>query len=111
METFRFWFNRRHNWVTVYLHDVTPETFMRRGGGRWGYYVAHDGRGRLGKFGELHLVRRRIREDVVVHEIFHLLADWLRFRKVELNDRNEEKIAQWFDEMVRNFYKEYKKLQ
>ena len=97
--------------MDVFLHEVTPETFNRRGGGRWGYYLACDSRGRRGKFGELHIVRRRVREDVVAHELFHLLADWLQFRKVELNDRNEEKIAVWMDELTRSFWREYKKLQ
>lgn len=116
MEIFRFWFNRRRNWVDVYLHEVTPETFMRRGGGRWGYYVDASERGRVGKFGELHLVRGRVREDVVAHEVFHLFADWIRFRKVELNkdneyhEKTEEKLALTFDEFIRSFWREYKKL-
>jgi hypothetical protein len=109
-KSFRFWFNRRRNWIDVFLHEVSPKTFHRWGGGFWGYYMPENNRRRWGKFGEIHLVRRRVREDVIAHEIFHLLSDWLRERKVELNEKNEEKIATLLDEMVRSFWREYKKL-
>lgn len=111
METFRLFFNRRRNWVCVYLHDVTPETFDRRGGGRWAYFVPPveaDGPG--GLTGELHFVADRVRSDVVAHELIHTIAAWMRQRKMELNARNEERIATIMDELTRNFWREYERL-
>jgi hypothetical protein len=108
LETFRVYFSRRRWYLAVYLEPVTPATFQRRGGGRWGWYLATDGRARKGQFGEIHLVESRVREDVVAHELAHVLFDWLGGRPV-LTDRFEERVCGLFDELTRHFWKEYEK--
>lgn len=113
METFRFWFNRRRNFVTVHFDASTPKTLDRKGYGLWGYYLKEENRSRWGKFGELHFITRtgKLRDDVISHELFHLLADYLRYRSLELNEQNEERIVLIHDELTRSFWREYKKLQ
>ena len=109
--TFRVYFNRRKQLIDVILHDVHPNTFERRGGGRWGYYDEASGRNlKKGLFGEMHLVKSRVRSDTVAHELFHLLCDYIRSREVYLSNMNEEYYALKFDEFTRNFWREYKKL-
>lgn len=108
------YFNDDRQWVEFYLHDISPEGFYYRGGGRWGYYHSSwtprkDGKPKLGKFGEIHLVESRIREDVIAHEVFHLFWDWVLANKFKLNTRNEEKFAKFVDEIIGKFYKEYRK--
>ena len=103
-------FNRRRQWITVTLHDVSPQTFVRRNGTRWGYYQAetfrHD---RRGKFGEVHLVASRVTPDLVAHELMHVLLDWIHCRDIDTR-RNEERLACLLDEMTRNFWREYGKV-
>ncbi len=108
-EAFRVYFNRRRQYVSVFLHEVSPQTFHRRGGGRWGYYIAAEVRGRVGKFGELHFVLDRVRPDVVAHELLHLLADRMRARGMVWCERNEERVALMFDELTRAFWREWHK--
>jgi|SRR5687767_85141 len=109
MESFKVFFNRKKQWVDVFLEDVTPETFKLRGGGRWGYFLPKWEKSRKGLFGEVHLVRSRVREDLVVHEMFHVVCEWLRAGYVTLSPRNEEKVAELLDELIRKFYREYRK--
>lgn len=108
--SFKLFFNRRKQWVCVYLEDVHPETFKRNGGGRWGYYLQNGERGRAGLFGEIHLVRSRVRSDGVSHELIHLLADYLRARGTAITVYNEERIAELFDNWTRQFWREYGKI-
>src|SRR5512143_207951 len=108
-EAFRVYFNRRRQFVSVFLHEVSPQTFHRRGGGRWGYYLPAEERGRRGKFGELHLVSDRVRPDVVAHELTHLLADRMRARGMTWCERTEEKSAEMMDELTRAFWREWHK--
>lgn len=108
--SFVFYFNRRRQWVDVYLWDVHPNTFERWDAGRWGYYHAIREHGRVGKFGELHFVASRVRHDSVAHELFHLFCDILFTRKQAVTERNEEQLAIVFDELTRNFWREYEKI-
>lgn len=108
MQDFRVPFNRGKQYFVVYLEDVTPTTFHRRGGGRWGFWQASDERNdRLGLFGEMHLVAERVRNDVVAHELFHVVADWLSGKAIV--PQNEERLARLMDELTRNFWREYGK--
>ena len=108
---FTFYFNRRRQWIDVTLHDVSPQTFVRRNGTRWGYYQSETLRNdRRGKFGEIHLVASRVTPDLAAHELFHLLADWLRCKGMTITPQNEERLAWLFDEMTRNFWREYGKV-
>lgn len=100
---------KRRLWVDVYLRDVLPSTFYSWGGGWWAYYSYNKDRGRYGKFGELHFVKSRVREDVVAHELIHLLGDYLRSRGTGINVYNEESIAIMFDHWVRTFWREFRK--
>ena len=107
---FTVYFNSRRQWFIVELHDVTPNTFERRGGGRWGYYQPEAERqNRRGKFGEVHLVASRVRPDLVVHELHHLFIYWMRCKHIAITPINEERLVMRFDEMVRNFYREYER--
>jgi hypothetical protein len=110
MMEFRLYFNRRKQFVDVYLHPVTPGTFERRGGGRWAYYSPCSERSRVGLFGEIHIVESRVRPDVVSHELIHLLCDIMRSRGMAWTDRSEERIASVYDELVRSFWREYGKI-
>lgn len=109
MENFRIYFDRRRRWVCVYLHDVAPQTFERRGGGRWAYFEPAAERGRYGVLGELHFVSSRVRPDTVAHELIHVLADWMREKGMTFSERSEERIAVMYDELTRNFWREYGK--
>lgn len=106
---FRFWFNRRKQWCDVYLDDVTPETFDRRKGGRWGWFRASWENPRLGLFGEIHFVASRIREDVIVHELDHLRAEWMFAKGRKYSRYTEERWALFLDALMRSFLREYRK--
>jgi hypothetical protein len=109
-EAFRLYFNRRRQFVSVFFHEVSPQTFHRRGGGRWAYYIPAQVQGRQGKFGELHFVSGRVRHDVVAHELFHLLVDRMRVCNMTMSDRTEERLAIMMDELTRSFWREYSKV-
>ena len=107
--TFRVYFRKRRQFFNVYLYDTTPNTFQRHGGGRWGYFVPRWEHPKLGWFGDIHLVKSRVRVDVVDHEINHLKCEWLFANNVILSTRNEEWFCKFGDELIRNFYREYEK--
>lgn len=109
METFKIYFNRNKQYLEVILHEVSSETFYRRKGGRWGYFIPTWEQSRRGKFGELHLVKSRLRADTIVHETFHVVCAWLFARNLQLTPKNEEKMAEFQDELFRKFYREYEK--
>src|SRR5512146_1437043 len=124
-DTFRVFFRRKRQFFTVYLHDVHPSTFKRNGGGRWGYFVKKWDNPKEGLFGEIHLVKSRVRVDSVSHEIDHLRCEWMfangryvtikvRGRKTLvrgkiLTGRNEEWYCRFGDELTRHFWREYKR--
>lgn len=102
-------FNRKIQWVDVYLHDVHPDTFQKRKGGRWGYYINWTERSKQGKFGELHFVKSRLRFDTIVHEIEHMRIDWIWSRGDTITRKNEERYTTLLDELVRKFIRELRK--
>lgn len=106
---FRVYFNRKTQWFEVFLEDVSPETFHRQGGGRWGYFLPTWERPRVGKFGEIHLVSSRVRPDVVAHELLHLWIAWLQAKGVIITSRNEEILVLLYDELIRHFWKEFER--
>jgi hypothetical protein len=108
---FRVFFNRNRQFFEVYLHDVHPNTFERRGGGRWGYFLCGDDPPRFGKFGEIHLVKSRVRPDTVSHELDHLRMKWLFQRWIIVTPRNEEKFCTFGDELTRKFWREHERFQ
>lgn len=111
MINFNIFFNRRKQWIEVYLHDVTPYKFERSGGGRWGYYDSYVERSiRSGKFGEIHLVSNRVRHDSVAHELGHALFDIVLSKGGSFSRQSEERIAILLDELTRGFWREYEKL-
>ena len=107
---FRLYFNRKRQWSEVYLHDVHPNTFHKGGGGRWGYFTPVRKNSRSGSFGELHFVKRRLRYDLIVHELFHLAVDYVWSKGQVIDRRNEEKMAEFMDGLVRNFVRELRKI-
>lgn len=107
--SFRVFFRRKRQFFDVYLHDTSPTTFHRRGGGRWGYFAATWEASKSGMFGEIHLVDSRIRVDTVLHELDHLRCEWMFANRIGLGIRNEEWFCKFGDELIRNFYREYNK--
>lgn len=103
-------FNKNKQFLKFVIHDVSQETFKRRGGGRWGYYIQSYPRNiKKGIFGEIHLVKKGIRVDTLVHELTHFLSDYLNSRGISLNPYSEERIAMMMDEIIRKFYIKYRK--
>lgn len=106
----RVYFNRRRQWLEVTVHDVSPKTFERHNGTYWAYYQPETERfARKGLFGQLHFVRSRLTPDTVAHELFHVLADWLRAKDMHITPQNEERLAFLFDELTRNTLKALEK--
>jgi len=107
---FKIYFNKNKQWLEIYLHDIHPNTFERKGGGRWGYFDRTWDNPRRGKFGEIHLVKSRVRDDLISHELLHAVFEWYFSRNLKITRRNEERICEFQDELVRKFYREYRKV-
>ena len=108
--TFRIIFNKKKQWLDIYLWEVHPTTFQNWGGGKWGYFIAKWENPKQGFFGEVHLVKSRVREDLVTHELFHALVEWMWSNGITITRSNEERIVSLLDELVGKFYREYNKL-
>ncbi len=108
--TFRVFFNSKKQWVDVYLHDVHPTTFANWNMGRWGCFNKDYDNPRAGYFGDVHMVESRVREDLVVHELDHVRWEWMWANRIMVSNRNEETLTALLDELVRNFYREWRKL-
>jgi hypothetical protein len=110
LDEFTVFFNRKKQWFKVFLWDVNPGTFANWGGGRWAYWEAKWENPKQGFFGEFHAVKSRVnREDLVAHELLHVLFEWIRAREIKVSTRNEERLVTLFDEITRNFYRAYRK--
>lgn len=108
--TFRFYFNKKKQWIDVYLWDVHPTTFSNWKMGRWGCFNPKWEVPGNGYFGELHFVKSRAdREDLINHELLHAWIEWIWANRTAITNRNEETLVALFDEMTRNFYKEHRK--
>lgn len=107
---FKVFFNRRKQFFTVHLDDVSPATFHRQGGGRWGWFQETWSSPYHGEFGTIHIVKSRVRQDVVAHELLHLWLAWLKSRDIAVTRRNEEKLVLLYDELTRHFWNEYRKV-
>jgi hypothetical protein len=109
-DSFRVFFNHNRQFFEVYLHDVHPNTFSRKGGGRWGYFIrTGSSNPRRGKFGEIHLVKSRVRHDSVSHELDHLRMKWLFSKWIIVTPNNEEWFCTIGDELTRKFWNEYER--
>ena len=104
-ESFVFYFRRRRQSIKVFLWDVHPNTFANWKAGRWGYFLATWKSPRLGTFGELHFVKSRLRIDTVVHELQHVIIEWMWANRTAITGKNEEYLCTFMDELVRNFIK------
>lgn len=103
-KSFRVYFNRRKQWVDVFIADSSRKFLLREK--CYAYYQPSVPRkARRGKFGEVHF--SRMGAGLVAHELLHLLIDWLRARRVKITTDNEEGIVLMFGEMVRNFWRRY----
>ena len=107
---FQIYFNKKRQWANVYLWDVHPSTFEGWGGGRWGYFIAKWENSKQGLFGEIHFVKSRVRHDSVVHELFHLLVEWMWSNGFTITRKNEEAMATFMDELTRKFWREFDKI-
>ena len=109
MDNFIIKFNNNRQWITVTVWEVHPTTFRNWGGGRWAYFQPARENSKEGFFGELHFVKSVVRDDVVVHEMFHVLCEILWSRRDAITSRNEEKYASLLDELTRKFWRYYRK--
>jgi hypothetical protein len=114
MDSFLIKFNKGRQWISVTVWEQHPTTFYKWAETRWGYFIerwteTENSTPRGGYFGELHLVKAGIREDTIAHEMFHVICEIIRARGVTLTGRNEEIYACILDELVRKFYKGYRK--
>jgi len=64
----------------------------------------------MGLFGEVHLVKSRVRPDLIVHELEHARVEWMWNNGITITRQNEERMTEFLDELVRKFYREYDKL-
>lgn len=91
------------------LWNVHPTTFQNWGGGRWAYFEPKWTYPRIGFFGEFHGVKSGIREDTVAHELVHVVWEWYYANNIQFIRRNEERFCTLTDELVRKFYRYYRK--
>lgn len=110
MDKFNIYFNKKKQWIEVTLWDVHPNTFQQWKAGRWGYFLATYENPKLGKFGEIHLVKSRVRPSLVIHELNHAWVEWMWSRGETITRKNEERLISFNDSLVDKFYKEYNKL-
>lgn len=108
---FHLHFNRKRQWVAVYLWDVHPNTFERWDAGRWGYWLAEWTNCRSGHFGSLHFIRSRLRIDTISHEIDHWRQEWLWANRNAWTGRNEESCIEIKDRLLWRFLKELAKVE
>lgn len=114
IKTFRVYFNERKQWFVIHLHNVHPTTFYRYAQTYWGFFWGYNPskqRNRFaGFFGEIHLVASRVNENIVSHELLHLLADWCHVRGLDMNNfKREEDLAWVSGELNGNFWRAYRR--
>lgn len=109
MEGFNIYFNKNKQWVKIILWDVHPNTFANWRGGRWGYFISTYENPKIGEFGEVHLVKSRIREDVIAHEMFHVMVEWMWSNGETITRKNEERYTEFLDQLVGKFFKQFNK--
>lgn len=109
MDEFAINFNKGKQFITVTLWDVHPTTFNNWGGGYWAYIIPKWEDPRIGFFAEFHGVKSGIREDTVAHEMVHVAWEYFNANNIQFIRRNEERFASLTDELVRKFFKYYRK--
>lgn len=107
--SFRVYFNRKRQYINVYLYDVHPTTFANWKFGRWGMFDPKWTNPKDGYFGDIHLVESRVRDDLIVHELAHAWIEWIWANRTAVTSRNEETMVAMLDELVRKFGREYRK--
>ena len=110
---FQIRFNRKRQSINVFLWDVHPTTFSNWKMGRWGVFIPKWSSPSSGFFGSIHFVdsvKRPLRVDTVTHELLHTWIEWIWANRTGVINRNEETMVSLYDELVRNFYREYNKL-
>jgi hypothetical protein len=110
LDEFLIYFNKKKQWIKVTLWDVHPNTFANWKAGRWGYFLATYEHPKQGLFGEVHLVKSRVREDLVVHELDHVRTEWMWANGETITRKNEERFTEFLDQLVGKFYIEYRKI-
>lgn len=108
--TFKIYFNKKKQWINIYLWDVHPNTFSNWKGGRWGYFIAEWKDNRYGHFGSVHFVKSRIRPSLVTHELDHVRTEWMLSAGFTIIRQNEERMTEFLDKLVDGFYREYNKI-
>jgi hypothetical protein len=106
---FRVYFNNHRQWLTITLHDVSPDTFNRWGNGRWGVFTATWQNPKQGEFGTVEFVQSRLRFDTISHEVFHAVWEWAWANRW-LAPRYEERLAEMTDRLTRGIVREVRKI-
>lgn len=107
---FKVAFNKGRQWINIYLESVSPKTFEKKGGGRWGYFLATWKNPNSGEFGEIHFVKSNISLVTVSHEVFHAVAEHAWISGESINRRNEEFYACMTDEIFGKIEKGLKRI-
>lgn len=109
---FRVYFNDNKQWVNIYV--ANDPTHFKRKNQCHAYYIAADVRKqRRGLFGHIYLSELNhspLAQELVAHEVQHLIFDWVLTRKgMTISERNEERIATMTGEIARRIWRKYER--
>jgi len=104
-------FNNGKQWVDVFISEDS-ETFKKENDCQAWYIGAEKRKVYSGLFGSMHFSMMDDSPEgieLMTHEIDHLVADWMRSRRITLSERNEERIATLKGDISKNFWEAWKK--
>ena len=109
---FRVYFNNNKQWVNIFVAS-SPAHFKRKNQCH-AYYIAADMRKqRQGLFGHIYLSELNhspLAQELVAHEVQHLIFDWVLTRKgMNINQKNEERIATMTGEISRRLWRKFER--
>lgn len=109
---FRVYFNDNKQWVNIYVAK-NPAHFKRKNQCHAYYIAAEIRKQRQGLFGYIYLSELNfspMAHELVAHEVQHLIFDWVLTRKgMNINERNEERIATMTGEISRRLWRKYER--
>src|SRR5512147_612958 len=109
---FRVYFNENKQWVNIYVAN-SPAWFKRKNQCHAYYIAAETRKQRQGLFGHIYLSELNLTpmaHELVAHEVQHLIFDWVLTRRgMNINEKNEERIATMTGEIARRFWRKYER--
>ncbi len=109
---FRVYFNGNKQWVNIHVAQ-DPASFKRKNQCHAYYIAAETRKQRQGLFGYIYLSELNfspLAHELVAHEVQHLIFDWVLTRKgMNLNEKNEERIATMTGEITRRLWRKYER--